>query len=309
MKPKYIIQLTVITFLHILVSVSFMQGQDIEIKIADMMENARNHGFIELDETIVSDGIPQEILNALSKYRKDSLEQIRHTTMILEYQTAQKYLSDSNIVMEVVERLANYCLDKEPQVWQQAARLLLNFSEIDFSTKATETIKFALKRSELSNEIILIAGIVGHKNEIEKMKNKYQNEMPDSSKLWYGKFVWACQLALARMGDETAISEVINKVNTESEPILKITRLLKDIDYIRQPEGVEIIKEVLISNDRLPPLKAGKPGTKCAHYAMDLLANSIEDFPVKSKGCGYSKAELEKARKWVDGKTKYRIEK
>jgi len=289
-----------------LVSISTMKGQNVETKITNMMENARTQGFVELDETIVDKGNPQEVLSALSKYNEDPLKQIRHITMILEYQIAQKHPSNK-IVAEVVEGLAQHSLDEEPVVWQQAARLLLNFSTVDFSDKATNTIKDALNRSELSNEIILIGGIVGHRDEIEKLKAKYLQEEVNSSRLWYGKSTWACQLALARIGDNAAINEVVNKITAEEEPILKITRLLKDLEYIRQPQAIEVLNEILNSEERLPSVKSGKPGTKYAYYALDLLAKSIEDFPMKSKGVGCSKQELKGAREWMNEKSTYRI--
>ncbi len=300
------IQLTVMTFLLMLVSISTMKGQNIETKITNMMENTRNQGFVELDETIVSKGNPQEVLNALSAYDEDPLKQIRHTAMILEYQIAQKHPSDE-IVAEVVERLAQHSLDEEHIVWQQAARLLLNFYAADFSDKAADTIKDALNRSELSNEIILVGGIVGHRDEIEKLKVKYQQEEANSNYLWDGKPTWACQLALARMGDNIAINEVVSRVTTENEPILKITRLLKDLEYIRQPQAIEVLNQILNSEERLPSVKTGRPGTKYAYHALDLLAKSIKDFPVKSKGVGCSKQELEDARKWMNEKSTYQI--
>jgi hypothetical protein len=55
----------------------------------------------------------------------------------------------------------------------------------------------------------------------------------------------------------------------------------------------------LFSGEKLPSVKETAPGTPVTEYALDLLAQIIEDFPIKSKGIGYSDAEIQAARDWI----------
>ena len=56
-----------------------------------------------------------------------------------------------------------------------------------------------------------------------------------------------------------------------------------------------------MSEDRLPSTRGGNAqGSKIAFYALTVLAEGVEGFPVKSEGGpSYTEEQLATARKWV----------
>lgn len=281
--------------------------QSQEMKIIDMIEKGRKAGNVELDEAIVKEGNPTEILKALKNYDNDAQKEIRFAALMLEYQTAY-YHRVQAIHREVVQRLVNHSSDKELMISQQASRLLLNFSEKDFSKQAKSAMIDLLRQQELSSEIILSVGIAQIESEIPFLKQLTQTDsLSQKDKYWFGGIAWPCHLALARMGNIESTNYCIQKVESESNSILRVTRLLKDVSYIRNAKSINLLKTYLFSEQRLPPVEEPFEGTKYVQYVMTYLAESLENFPIPIKGTGYTDQEVALARTWIQNNPTYKI--
>ena len=101
------------------------------------------------------------------------------------------------------------------------------------------------------------------------------------------------------MGDDGAARFCVEKLEVEKD-IAQRARRFPDLAYTRHPVAVKYLVGQLMSEERLPGVKAGDPGTKVAMPALDALAKIIEKFPVQSRGGDYNDAQLATARGWVN---------
>lgn len=85
----------------------------------------------------------------------------------------------------------------------------------------------------------------------------------------------------------------------------RVTVLLQELEYVRQPEALHILKKYLDSDERLEAVKPTVPGMKCAQYAAIVLARSLEGFPVVKEDLNYTEDELNICREWMSAQTNW----
>ena len=126
---------------------------------------------------------------------------------------------------------------------------------------------------------------------------------------WYGTSQWKALIRLAQLGDRNAAEKVVNVARRQaagagtgiSKGFVEVLVILEHVASIRQPEAVEFLKEYLDSNERLPDLDGGVPGTLIAQRAAVLLAPILEDFPVKrAYETDYTIEDIQTCRKWMN---------
>lgn len=125
---------------------------------------------------------------------------------------------------------------------------------------------------------------------------------------WYGTPRWKALIRLAQLGDRGAAERVVavarrqaaNASAGKARGVLENIVILDNVASIRQPEAVEFLKEYLDSDERLPDLDGGVPGTPISHRAAALLASLVEEFPVKKEYCSdYTTEDIQACRKWM----------
>lgn len=296
-------------FLIIRITFAQESRNDIANTLSTMMNNIRNEKPVTNSKKMLAED-PNIVLELLTTYEKDGSPRVRERAYALIWQIAKPH-PNPKVRQEATSRLLNGLKDPEPLVWQQSSKYLSDFNSEDFSENTRVDIRQFLNEKEPRREIIRIVGIANMQEEMEMLEKllidepKYETGL--QSGRWYGTVGWAARLARARMGSKVDISRAIELVEAEPDDIVRVTVLLKDIAYIRQPEAIKLLHKYLESDKRLPSVKPSIPGTGYSQYALDLLAQLIKDFPVKSVGPGgYSQSEIDLARKWMSTQKEFK---
>ncbi|MDM8540180.1 hypothetical protein QUF90_03750 [Desulfococcaceae bacterium HSG9] len=246
---------------------------------------------------------PRKALTSLEVYQKDTSPEVRHFANTMNRKIAETN-TDPEIRQTAINRLVTALNDPEPIVWQHAGKDLLSFTSKDFTNDTKAVLHRLLMDESPRRTTVLASGVADMKNELSRLETLLINESKYDPELtvgrWYGTLGWAARLARARMGSQTDIFRCIELTEAESDPVIRITHLLKDIAYIRHPEAIHLLRNYLESDNRLPSVKETTPGTGYSQYAIHFLAESIANFPFKKKYVGgYSYSEIEQARQWM----------
>ena len=154
--------------------------------------------------------------------------------------------------------------------------------------------------------LILLIGVADMQTEMDRLQAIIdQVDEPlrykAKSKQWIGGAITALK-ARARMGDKDAIQRCISLVDSETDEEYKVLVLLKEIEYIRQPEAVEYIKQFLYS-DIVPPRRS--PDTVVTPYSRRAATNlekMIVGFPTWREAYEFYRnkrgTDLEFQNKW-----------
>ena len=110
------------------------------------------------------------------------------------------------------------------------------------------------------------------------------------------------------MGDKTALQYVLRRVEAEEDEVIQVATLLQDVAYTRQPEAIKLLENYLFSQKRMPPLYEGDEGTLFSQYAMNALAQMLEDFPLPVK-FAYTPEEIQLAKNWMRSSGSHKIKK
>ncbi|MDR1974559.1 MAG: hypothetical protein LBQ31_07795 [Bacteroidales bacterium] len=142
----------------------------------------------------------------------------------------------------------------------------------------------------LKEQILLVGTLNISKLRDTLMQLRYNLNFPFSTR-------WACMLALARMGEKTAIDEVLAKVSTKKTDDNMIYLFYPDLIYTRQRKIFDfLITRMQDKNGNCFSANPNNPQKiDCGYRIMELLAPVISDFPKRTSS--YKKS-LNKARKW-----------
>jgi hypothetical protein len=278
------------------------QDQTVEQRLAVIMNLLRQTNTLSTDAKKLVNQSPESLLEQLAPYENDTSPKIRHFTYTL-CKKISDIQGDITTRQIVTSKLVNALADSSPLVWQHAAKDLLSFHPDDFTEESKQTIHSYLSQDNPKYEIILIVGTANMTQSLPRLisiANDQSNNSPITGK-WCGTSGWAAHLSSARLGHTDSTQYCIEKVSSEPNPVIQVTKLLKDMAYIRQKEAILFIKTYLDSNDRLPSLKANVSGTQYAQYAIDLLAECIINIPIERKYVGaYTPSEISNIRQWMN---------
>jgi len=205
---------------------------------------------------------------------------------------------DGSTRQQVVEDFARDIGDRDDAIAQYVTARLLSFKENEFSVKAKKIMVSIFKRPNYDHDFILICGTAQLKELVPRLK-KLAAGFDRTKDDWYSTTAWYATLALARMGDAKKTDAIIAAVELELEPVLRVTRLLRQVAYTRQPDCIKLLQKYLESSETLPGLRNESRGTEFNQYALEYLAFYMDDFPIKPTGIGYSKEEIEIARAFL----------
>jgi hypothetical protein len=306
---KTIFSISIISFVILFIATvasAQKNNEDTDRRLSQYMHDVRNRKSISLEEAKKIHGSdPQMILELLKKYYEDPSDRVRHEAILLARRIA-KQKPDPGIRQEVLTRLINGLSDPSPLVHQYAGEFLLDFKSDEFTQAHKSVIKHLLNKEKPTHDLLLIVGVAGMKDETARLEklliDETKYETGNHVGKWYGTVGWAARLARARMGNKADIDRAIKVVESETDPDSRIF-LLKYLAYIRQPEVIEILKKYLDSDEATPKRSIDVLQMPYAQIGIDLLADSIVNFPVTKREAGlYSKSDIELARKWMRNK-------
>lgn len=292
-----------IFFLIIQVSFAQMPREKIADLLSAIMDQVRNKKPMTIDNKNILAQDPKATLELLKPYERDTSPLVRYHAFTQDWQIARSYPSPK-VRQEVTARLVEGLRDIEPLVWKHSSKYLLDFNSEDFTEATKAAINQLLDEKEPRQDIVRIAGVANMQEKMDKLEKLLIDESAYGTGLytgkWYGTLGWAARLARARMGSKADISRAIKLVESEPDEVIRVTILLHDIAYIRQPEAIEVLQQYFESDKRLPQVKETAPGTSYHQYAVDLLTEIIRNFPLKKKcvGC-YTQSDIELAREWM----------
>jgi hypothetical protein len=266
----------------------------------------------------------------LDEYATDPCERVRRQSYMWTILVAL----DSNDVLSrqaIVCRLLGRMQDDVPNGGHLASRLV-RFEAADFSAEAKELVRQQFHRAlegKVTYEprnIILLVGVADLKSELPRLKQfaeereellrsnrareveellaNYGGKLPDGRQRWLerqwweGTLAWAALRARARMGVKEDIQRCIELVEAHPNEDYKVTRLLRELMYVRQPEVVDYIYEYLGSDRKTAGDPPCVPPSAYASHAAWALSKMVRGFPI-DRGRGRFPAPIERCREWM----------
>lgn len=248
------------------------------------------------------------ILNALPVYAKDTLVIVRSKATLIARVVGTKS-TISTLRQQAITQIIQAANDKSTGNVGAAFNYLTEFKKTDFTKTHKDSLVALFKRNPPYIETL--AKLVGF-IEIKELQNDLF-ALSQNSALGR-KERWSAMLALARMKDERATADVINRVKRMPVTDAVVYEIFPDLLYTCRPEAIAIVVEALKSdakncnsanaesNDRIP----------CAYRAMEMLAPVIKDYPLKQDASGDIEttdyvAALQQVREWFVKNERYVI--
>jgi hypothetical protein len=248
------------------------------------------------------------ILSALPTYLHDSVSIVRaRASSLSKLIGAQSKLG--TIRTKAIQQLIEAVKDKDTGNAGSALTFLTEFNKSDFSEADRDTLYAIFKRKSAHlNTFIRLMGYLEMQSAKDDLFNLSQNTSLSR------KDRWAAMLALARMNDDQAATDVMNRVKRMPVSDAVLYEIFPDLIYTRRPEAINYLVEAL-HNDAKNCESANSDNPEripCAYRIMEMLAPIIENYPLKQNATGDIEtndypAALQKAREWLKVNKNYKI--
>lgn len=324
MNHKIDISLKSLFYILILTASSWSQNQtDIYSHLKNRFEQIQNKQTVTDNLTntefnaLIENSDPNKLLNFIHPYTINMDVSVRSLALDIELKVIE-FHSSSSIKRSVVKNLVTGLVGKneiDHQLRWKYGKSLLYFSANDFNDSTKNAITLAFQDENQNKELLLVIGVAQLTQILPKLNELLLDEMsyrsdPNMrlSPKWYYTTGWFARLARARIGIKEDITKCIELAEIVKDSNERVLRILPDIGYIRQPEAIEYLKKYLESNKRLHPTTPGLPGELYASQVMHILAESLENFPVKKKEArNYTQEEIDLCRKWMSEQSEWVI--
>jgi hypothetical protein len=302
---SFICKIGLLGFLLTSIFLSKTNGQaiknDMERMIKSELEAVRKGG-INSNDYVFSASNAKACLSLLRQYDNDAKTAVRFHAQAIKAQIAEQ-IKDSSIRQAIAEDFVRDCTSDDKVVSQYAVARLLTFKRKDFSEKAKKDMLHGFGKMSQNRDFMMICGTANVTDlmaQLRAIAAGFDRARPN----WFSSYEWIANLALAKMGDSVNIDAIIAAVELELEPALRVTRLLKYIGYVNQPDCIRLLQKYLESTETLPSVRSEREkGSEYNQYALEFLATYMDDFPIQPRGIGYSKEELETARAFLRKRT------
>lgn len=253
-------------------------------------------------------------LEILKPYENDFVWLVRANVYSMGFEII-KPNKDIKIRQEMTNRLVKGLNDPDAYVKEHVGKYILFLPSANFTDDAKKLIHQLLTAEKPGREEVLACGVADMKEEMKRLEVLLTGESADEnlrrpSGVWWGSIWWASRLARARMGSKSDIKHCIELVESYEETT-RVSNLLHQLSYVRQPEVVELLQKYLNSDKRLPRVKETAPGSLYASYVMAYLAEMLDDFPIKNEGAresrAYSEKEIKQIREWMSEQKEWKF--
>jgi hypothetical protein len=200
---------------------------------------------------------------------------------------------------EVVWHLVRQLKNESTLIRSGVLKFLFGFAASDFNEESKKIIGEEFNKNA-TKEIIVLAGLADVDAAYEGIQRLASRPLvePESGR-YFGTSVWAAMLVTARKGNKTSIRRVLEAVDNEKDPVTRVAILLKELEYVRQPEIVDYLGKYMDSKERLEPEKPTAPGILYAQYAAVSLASMLKGWPVSKEDLNYTEQEMDTCRRWM----------
>lgn len=248
------------------------------------------------------------ILNALPVYLKDTVVIIRSKATLIARVVGTKSTLAS-IRQQAVTQIIQATDDKSTGNVGAALNYLTEFKKADFTKVHRDSLAALFKRNP--PYIDVLAKLIGFLD-MKELKNDLF-ALSQQSTLGR-KERWSAMLALARMNDERAITDIMNRVKRMPVTDPVVYEIFPDLVYTRRPEAIAYLVEALNSDAKNCNSADAERETRipCAYRVMEILAPVINGFPLKLDESGDVVAKdypaaLQLARDWFVKNKSYTI--
>ncbi|MGB1204760.1 MAG: hypothetical protein ACPG5B_03880 [Chitinophagales bacterium] len=249
-----------------------------------------------------------DLLEQLEKYKKQDGNNIKH--LLFNVWNAIFYKTEEMVLKQaMLENITSFCLLKYQYGRITHHLFLQKIPSVYYNDKAKKNIQDALEKYQHS-ELMLLAATLETDGLADFLKDFFKKQNPPSYKTAWDTQYWQARLAFARLGDKESIDFYMEKFKNYDVQRPGFSNISAKMGYMRQPETIELLKELLMSDKNLKP-KYFRNGHGVAFYALYQLTQGIEDFPIpyENKGPFYTLEELEIARNWAKNDMPYKIRK
>lgn len=281
----------------------------IKKEINMIMQAARNGNNLSFKNEYISNKTEAWILGLIEPYYSDTIVMVRSKACDIAQMVGMQ-LADTITRRKVVNILVQTCKDKDSGISGKASQGLTDFNRNDFDSIAANNLVDLLKiHTAHYSTIIKLVGFVKPSNAEEVLLHHLTTDSALNATTR-----WAIHLALARMGNEEQINYCLNKVKSVAVNDDVVYDLLPDLVYIRQPETINYLVEILNSDEKNCTSSDPDRDEKiiCGYRVMEYLPPLIKNFPLQVgasddiKGYDYPEA-LEIARKWFEENKEYEL--
>jgi hypothetical protein len=248
------------------------------------------------------------LLNALPIYFKDTMVLVRSKAAAIARTIGTKS-KVATVRTKAVQQLLNATRDKNSGNTGAALMYLTEFKKTDFSKANKDSLHNLLKRR--SAHIDVVMKLIGYL-EMQEANNELYALSQDVA--MGRKERWTSMLALARMGDDRAAEDIMNRVKRMPVTDAVVYEIFPDLVYSRSQEAITYLVEALNSDAKNCESANAESEEKipCAYRVMEMLAPVIENYPLKLSESGdiettdYPGA-LQKVRDWFKINRQYKI--
>lgn len=248
------------------------------------------------------------ILTALPAYAKDTVVIVRSKATLIARVVGTKSTLNP-IRQQAVTQIIQAASDKSTGNVGAALNYLTEFKKTDFTKVHRDSLTTLFKRNP--PYIDVLAKLIGFLD-MKELKNDLF-AMSQQSTLGR-KERWSAMLALARMNDDRAITDIMNRVKRMPVTDPVVYEIFPDLVYTRRPEAVVYLIEALNSDAKNCNSADAERESRipCAYRVMEMLAPVIDGFPLKLDESGdvvatdYP-AALQLARDWFVKNENYTI--
>jgi hypothetical protein len=271
-------------------------------KIPKSVQSAENHNYILLQ---------------LEKYRNDCSEDVRLKTYRLTGSIA-KSATDTAYSKQLVEKLVLSQLDSIYAIRASIADFIIRFGfkKSQFSVTAIDSLYTLLlpeNKNKLSKNNILLIGFVGNIGKCDSLYSYAKGSLDEHVDRYtsnpFSTKVWACKLALARMGDEQVADECVNFMKRYKNDVEQYHNVCKYATYIRTSKAIDFLNELLNVDLLSYPLKPTVSGEPLARIALEYLWKALYGMPQPARYTGKEIInQIQPARTWMkSNKGRYKI--
>jgi len=241
------------------------------------------------------------LINCLSNEVADSLSFEKALILIRKVKNltsqSKNQITQRATIKYYIKLLTNYNSSVSSLILKELRlfpRTLYDSSDIQNISKSIDS------QFKAYNDIVLLAGYIGHQNFTKTINRVFPN-----SRAFNKQERWSTHIALARLGDESALNYCTSRAASLALSDQVIDIIYPDLIYTHKKQAYDILVQALYSDDKKCSSLNPNSDSKiiCGYRIVELLAPKIRNFPIKVLPSGdldvsNYQAAIEIAREW-----------
>lgn len=268
---------------HIVILILFpilIQAQDAKELLRLYFNDVRSEKYPPIPLPFSLPENANKTLSSITVYEKDTAATVR-----LKAYGIVRFVGDKSrqtpVREKAVQQLVQATYDKDAGNVGAAIEYLTQFKIEDFNKAALDGIRTRLNQNPPHlDKLLRLMGYIEH---IELTENIRPYTQPGNNK----SLRWAAIVALARMGDESAITDMLTRAKKLPLNDDIIYNIFPDLIYTRQRAAFDYVIEILNSDEKNCTTSGETPTPIfCGYRIMEQLAKVIEGYPIPQDESG-----------------------